>query len=156
MFDEKIMDKILKIIIKIREIKGYLKSINVLRYEIFIVPSFSSDRKNINDKLHYITEFLDIQPKVVTFKDLDKDSRLFNNVEDFAAIYIMFDQTPKFDLDQLKKNLQLEQDKKHQILKTLETVKNSDDVSCIMREFKIIEYGIELIQNEIKRLSSSE
>lgn len=154
MFDQDLMDKVLKILIKVRAAKRTLEIIENANSDIFI--TLESNANEVKSKSHYFMEFINFEPQFVeSIEGLDSDARLWDTVDNFAAIYVIPDKENLIiDEDALEIGLLINTRKtKNQILQAIEVadVMGVSKKNTVEKDLKLAKYKIKVLEQEIKR-----
>ena len=100
-------------------------------------------------------EFMNFEPQFVeSIEELNSDARLWDTVDNFAAIYVIPDKENLIiDEESLEKDLLNTRKTKNQILQTIE-IADAMGVSkkdTVERDLKLAKYKIKVLEQEIKR-----
>lgn len=160
MFDQVLMDRVLKILIRMRAAKFTLEtSIEDFESNGNILVLLEPEVRDIKSMSHYFVEFMNIEPKFIdSIEGFDNNMRIFDFVEDFAALYAMVPNTKDIfvEKESLENDLLKLEETKKQILGIIERADTADILAKedqIKEDLRKIEYRIRLTKIEIERLS---
>ena len=155
MFDQELMDKVLKLLVKVRETQRVLEFMQNSDKRIYIVLEPDAYCR-IESKLHYFSEFVNYEPILLkSLENFDKTNlnlSLWDFIDDFAAIYVVRDEDNLVYANSLKKELLINKENKNRILRSIDCdAENTLENGKLQKALKATKYKIKVLKTEIDR-----